>query len=244
MVAATPLLLAAGDKLTWTMQKFEKQLPGCNAKPVSRCASVEFSYPELSGGSERGRIEISQAIQDMLLTPIEKGTEPNNADEFAVQILDHYQKWLKQGGDPRLSWRVERKIEVDYSAPPVFSIRLLERVEHGTTRPAKNTVYFNFRPEDGTLIQLSELIRPNRMEEFKQIARKHFNDKDQKVPAGEDQKAPGEDFSLPKNFAIEKDGLRFRYEEDQVDPHSIRTPEFVVPYAEIRPLFQPGVRLP
>ena len=236
--------MAEGDKLTWTTQKFEKQLPGCRAKPVNRCASVEFSYPELTGGPALGKGEISRAIHDMLLTPLEKGKEPGNADEFASQILNHYQKWLTQGGNPSLSWQVERKIDVDYSTPSVFSIRLLERVEQGKSRPAKNTVYFNFRPEDGTLIQLSELIRPDRMDEFKRIAQKHFNDKDQKVPVGEDQKAPGQQFSLPKNFAIEKDGLRFRYEEDQVDPHSIRTPEFVVPYSEIRGLLQPGVHLP
>jgi hypothetical protein len=47
---------------------------------------------------------------------------------------------------------------------------------------------------------------------------------------------------LPKNFAIEKDGFRFRYEEDQVDPHAIRTPEFVVPYSEIRDLLRPGFK--
>lgn len=234
----------APAKIVWTTQKFDKHLPGCDAKPAQSCASVQFVYPEITAGPSEGRAEISSAIHDMLITPIEKGKEPDNAEEFASQILAHYQTWLKQGGDSRLSWLVERKVEVDYSSPNVFSIRLLERVEQGKARAAKNTVYFNFRPEDGTLIQLSELIRPDRMTDFKEIARKHFHDKDQKVPTGEDAKVPGQEFSLPTNFAIEKDGLRFRYEEDQVDPHSIRTPEFVVPYSEIRGLLQQGVNLP
>jgi hypothetical protein len=234
----------APAKIAWTTQKFDKHLPGCDAKPVQSCASVQFVYPEITAGPSEGRAEISSAIHDMLLTPIEKGKEPDNAEEFASQILLHYQTWLKQGGDPKLSWIVERKVDVDYSSSNAFSIRLLERVEQGKAHAAKNTVYFNFRPEDGTLIQLSELIRPDRMTEFKEIARKHFHDKDQKVPTGEDAKVPGEEFSLPTNFAIEKDGLRFRYEEDQVDPHSIRTPEFVVPYSEIRRLLQQGVSLP
>lgn len=234
----------AAPKIAWTMQTFEKQLPGCGAKPVHNCASVQFIYPEITAGPSEGRTEIASAIHDILLTPIEKGREPADPGDFASQILEHYQSWVKQGGNPRLSWIVQRKIDVDYSSPNAFSIRLLERVEQGKAKPAKNTVYFNFRPEDGTLIQLSELIKPVRMAEFKQIAQKHFNDKDRKVPAGEDHKAPGQEFSLPKNYAIEKDGLRFRYEEDQVDPHSIRTPEFVVPYSEIRDLLQPGVQLP
>ena len=234
----------APAKIAWAMQKFDKHLPGCEAKSVRNCASVQFVYPELTAGPSEGRAEISSAIHDMLLTPIEKGKEPDNAEEFAAQILAHYQMWVKQGGDPQLSWTVERKIDVDLSSANSFSIRLLERVEHGKTRPAKNTVYFNFRPEDGTLIQLSELIRPERMAEFKEIARKHFHNKDEKVPPGEDVKAPGQEFSLPKNFAIERDGLRFRYEEDQVDPHSVRTPEFVVPYSDFRGLLQRGVNLP
>jgi hypothetical protein len=234
----------AAAKIAWNMQKFDKHLPGCDQKPVRNCASVQFVYPEVVSGPNEGKAEISSAIHDMLLTPIEKGKEAGDAEGFAQQILAHYQSWLKQGGDPKLSWQVERKIDVDNSSPNAFSIRLLERVEHGKARPAKNTVYFNFRPQDGTLIQLSELIRPDRMAEFKEIAQKHFNNKDRKVPAGEDAKAPGQEFSLPKNFAIEKDGLRFRYEEDQVDPHSIRTPEFVVPYSEIRNLLRRGVALP
>jgi hypothetical protein len=234
----------APPAIAWNMQKFNKHLPGCDAKPVRNCASVQFEYPEITAGPSEGRAEIAAAIHDMLLTPIEKGKEPDDAEEFASQILAHYQSWLKQGGDPKLSWIVERTVDVDYSSPNVFSVRLLERVEQGKARAAKNTVYFNFRPEDGTLIQLSELIRPDRMPDFRQIAQKHFNDKDRKVPAGEDLKRPNQEFSLPKNFAIEKDGLRFRYEEDQVDSHSIRTPEFVVPYSEIRGLFQRGVNLP
>jgi hypothetical protein len=180
----------------------------------------------------------------MLLTPLEKGKLPQSKEDFASEILAHYSKWLGQGGEPRISWTVVRKIEVDYSASNVFSVRLLERIEQGKERAAKNTVYFNFRPEDGTLIQLSELIAPGKMAQFKQIARRRFNDKDKHVPTGEDSKKPGEIFSLPKNFAIEKEGLRFRYEEDQIDPHSIRTPEFVVPYSEFRDLLQPGVKLP
>jgi hypothetical protein len=209
----------AGVKIAWKMQKFDKHLPGCDQKPVRNCASVQFLYPEITSGPSEGRAEISSAIHDMLLTPIEKGKEADDVDEFAEQILAHYQSWLKRGGDPKLSWTVERKIDVDYSSPHAFSIRLLERVEHGSDHPAKNTVYFNFRPLDGTLIQLSELIRPEQMPEFKEIAQKHFNDKDRKVPAGEDAK-------------------------DQVDPQSIRTPEFVVPYSEIRNLLQRGVMLP
>src|SRR6185312_12448864 len=100
-------------------------------------------YPEITAGPSEGRREISAAIHDMLLTPIEKGKEPDDAGEFASQILAHYQSWLKQGGDPKLSWIVERRIDVDYSSPHVFSVRLLERVEQGKARAAKNTVYFN-----------------------------------------------------------------------------------------------------
>jgi hypothetical protein len=228
----------------WKMERFEKKLPGCDAHPKTKCASVNLEYPAIGDAPAQGKTEISGAIQDMLLTPLEKGKAPANEDEFAAQILNHYQNWLQKGGNASLSWTVERKIDVQYSSPQVFCIRLLERVEQGQERSAKNTVYFNFRPEDGTLIQLSELIQPRRMDDFKAVAQRHFKDKDQKVPAGEDTKLPGEDFSLPKNFAIEKDGLRFRYEEDQVNPHSIRTPEFVVPYSDFRDLLRNGVKLP
>jgi hypothetical protein len=235
---------APAAALSWKINKFEAHLPGCESHPAQRCASVDLSYPEILSGPKSGRKEIAAAIQDMLLTPLEKGKAPSTPDEFSKQILSHYQSWLRQGGDPRISWLVQRKIDVDFSSPKVFCVRLAERVEQGKERAAKNTVYFNFRPEDGTLIQLTDLIRADRFAEFKQIASKHFRNKDEKVHAGEDAKLPGEEFALPKNYAIERDGLRFRYEEDQVDIHSIRTPEFVVPYREFADLMKPGVTLP
>lgn len=235
----------AGTGIHWTTQTFRRKLPGCDSHPVRDCASVDLSYPKvMTAPTAKGKAEISSAMEDMLLTPLEKGKAPATTEEFASAILAHYQKWLHEGGDPRISWIVERKIDVDYSAAGVFCVRLLERVEQGKERAAKNTVYFNFRPEDGTLIQLSELIAPENMARFKEIAARHFHDKDQHVPAGEDARKPGEEFSLPRNFAIERDGLRFRYEEDQINPHSIRTPEFVVPYSEFRDLLRPGVKLP
>jgi len=64
------------------------------------------------------------------------------------------------------------------------------------------------------------------------------------IQAGEDNRAPGQEFVLPKNFAIESDGLRFRYEEDQIDPHSIAVPEFIVPCPEIKELLRPDANIP
>ena len=234
----------AAARVTYKMVEFKKQLPGCEQRPQTQCASVRLEYPAVQSAPESGKAEIDSALEDMLLTPIEKGTHPKDPEDFAAGILGHYQDWLKKGGDPKIKWLVEREISVQHSSPQVFCIRLAERVQQGKARAAKNTVYFNFRPEDGTLVQLSELIRPDKMNVFNEIAKRHFNDKDRKVPAGEDQRRPGEDFFLPKNFAMEEDGLRFRYEEDQVDPRSIRTPEFVVPYKEFRNLLQKGVTLP
>jgi hypothetical protein len=234
------------QSVTWKMITLTKELPGCETKPSPmKCASVQLAYPAiLSTPSTDGKAAINQHIEDMLLTPIEKGKPPASAEEFAAQILAHYQAWLKHGGNPKIPWEVQRKIDVAYQSANVFSVKLFESVEQGTEHPARNTVYFNFRPDDGHLIQLTDLIAADKLDRFAEIAGKHLKKRASKSPEGEDTKEPGQEFDVPKNFLIERKGLRFRYEEDQVDPSSEKTPEFLVKYSEIKKLLRPDAKVP
>jgi hypothetical protein len=251
IVLATVLVSMAGGILASkrTVQfhtaEFKRTLPGCEARPVSRCAKVGLEYPVVSEAPSReAQQQLNHELENILLTPLEKGKPPGTAEEFATQILNHYDKWVAQGASPHTSWSVERIIRVNDQSQNVFGVRLLERIEQGSQRAAKNTVYFNFRPQSGKLIQLSDLVDESHMDKLGSIAERHFERKLFKPTQGEDSRAPGQEFVLPKNFAIESEGLRFRYEEDQIDPHSIGVPEFVVPYSEIRELLRPDANIP
>jgi hypothetical protein len=235
-----------GQAVTWKTIIVTKALPGCQAKPSPlKCASVQLAYPSiLSAPSPTGKDEINRQIQDMLLTPIEKGKPPATPNEFASQILYHYRTWLKHGGSAKISWDVQRKIDVAYQSVNVFSVKLFESVAQGAEHAAQNTVYFNFRPDSGHLIQLTDLIADDDMDKFAAVINKHLKEGVKKAPEGEDTKEPGQEFEVPKNFAIERDGLRFRYEEGQVNPESDTVPEFVVHYSEIKKLLRPNANVP
>jgi hypothetical protein len=234
------------QSITCKMTTITKALPGCQAKPSPlKCASVQLTYPTiLSAPSATGKAEINRQLEDMLLTPIEKGKPPATADEFASQILNHYRVWLKHGGSAKIPWDVQRKIDVVYQSANVFSVKLFESVEQGTQHPAQNTVYFNFRPDTGHLVQLTDLIAADDMDKFAAVINKHLKKRAKKSPEGEDTKEPGQEFELPKNFSIERDGLRFRYEEGQVNPESDTVPEFLVRYSEIKKMLRPDAKVP
>jgi hypothetical protein len=246
-VVSGPAGILASSKQTVQIHtaKFKKALPGCDARPVSRCAKVSLEYPVVSEASSReAQQQLNHELENILLTPLEKGKPPGTAEEFATQILNHYEKWTEQGGNPHTSWSVERIIQVNDQSQNVFGVRLLERIEQGSQRAAKNTVYFNFHSQTGKLIQLSDLVNESHMDKLISIAERHFERNLFKPAQGEDNRAPGQEFVLPKNFAIERDGLRFRYEEDQIDPHSIAVPEFIVPCPEIKELLRPDANIP
>ena len=235
-----------GQSVTWKMLTVTKDLPGCQTRPSPlKCASVQLAYPTiLSAPSAAGKDAINQQIQDMLLTPIEKGKHPATPDEFASQILAHYRVWLRHGGNAKIPWKVQRKIDPAFQSANVFSVKLFESVEQGTGHPAESTVYFNFRPDSGSLIQLTDLVAAADFDRFAEIVTRHYKKRASKSPAGEDTKEPGQEFELPKNFAVERDGLRFRYEEGQVNPNSNKAPEFVVKYSEIKKLLRPDAKVP
>src|SRR6185312_6021322 len=107
-------------------------------------------------------------------------------------------------------------------------LRDTQRIELGNNHPAKSTVYLNFRPRDGKMLQVPDFIEESRVEQFTEAARKRYAQ--QASPArstdSPNEDESGEEFELPKNFAIEADGIHFRYDDEQVDPKSHRTPVF------------------
>lgn len=230
------------------VQTFTKELPGCHATPRPfQCASVHLVYPEVvSALTAKAKSAIQDEIADLILTPLEKGKPPSTPDEFASQILAHYQEWVKHGGDPHIPWAVSRNLDVVYNSPNVLCLKLTQSVEQGTEHPVKSTVYLNFRPEDGLALQLSDLIETGRLAQFTAAARKHYTQQAAPVRSTDspNEEESGEQFALPKNFALEADGVHFRYDEEQIDPKSHGTPEFLVPYSEVRPFLRPDVKLP
>jgi hypothetical protein len=230
------------------MQTFTKDLPGCHAKPTpSQCASIHLVYPEIvSAPTAKAQSAIEGEIGDLILSPLEKGKPPATPEAFASQIISHYQDWLRRGGDPKIPWAVSRSLDVLYNSPNVLCLRYTQTVELGNSHPAKSTVYLNFRPGDGKMLQVPDLIDESRMDQFTEAARRRYAQ--QAAPArstdSPNEEESGEEFALPKNFAIEADGIHFRYDDEQVDPKSHRTPEFLVPYSQVRPYLKPDVKLP
>jgi uncharacterized protein DUF3298 len=230
------------------MQTFTKDLPGCHTKPSpSQCASIHLVYPEIvSAPTPKAQSAIEGEIGDLILSPIEKGKPPATPDAFASQIIAHYQDWLHRGGDPKIPWAVSRSLDVVYNSRNVLCLRYTQKVELGNSHPAKSTVYLNFRPKDGKLLEVPDFIEESRLDQFTEAARRRYAQ--QAAPArstdSPNEEESGEEFTLPKNFGIEADGIHFRYDDEQVDPKSHRTPEFLVPYSQVRPYLKPDVQLP
>ena len=218
------------------MQTFAKDLPGCHSQSTPiRCASVHLAYPEvLSAPTAKAKTAIEQEISEMILAPLEKGKAPATAQEFASQILAHYQDWVRHGGDAHIPWAVSRKVEVAYNSPNVLCLRYSQSVEQGGAHPAADVLYVNFRPQDGSVLQLEDVIQGSRMNQFVQTAHKHYVRQAAPVRSTDspNEQEAGQQFAVPKNFAIEGDGLHFRYDDEQVDPKSHGTPEFLVPYSK------------
>jgi Protein of unknown function (DUF3298) len=229
-------------------QTFTKDLPGCHAKPnPSQCVSIHLAYAEIvSAPTPKAKAAMDGEIRDLILTPLEKGKAPATADEFASQIITHYQDWVRHGGDPKIPWAVTRSLDVVYNSPNVLCLKYTQSVELGKGHPAKSTVYMNFRPRDGRVLQIPDLIEESQLDKFTDAARKRYTQEAAPVRSTDspNEDESGDEFALPTNFAIEADGIRFRYDDEQIDPKSHGTPEFLVPYSLVRPYLKPDVKLP
>src|SRR5690242_9904611 len=158
------------------MQTFTKDLPGCHTKAgPSHCASIHLVYPEIvSAPTPKAQSAIQDEIGDLILSPLEKGKPPATPDAFAAQIIAHYQDWLRRGGDPNIPWAVSRSLDVLYNSPNVLCLRYTQNVELGNNHPARTTVYLNFRPRDGKMLQVPDFIEESRLDQFTEAARKRY----------------------------------------------------------------------
>lgn len=228
--AETP---APAETLTFTSQKIEKSFGTCKAED-SDCFKVKVAFPVASGTNAAA----FNAVVDTLVAhqfQVGDGAKPKTLDEGIQQYGQEFLMFVRENPDAVNSWEKELKAEVVFQDEHWVTMRVTSYSFEGGAHPNSYLQYVNFSP-DGKVINMASRIQDkNKLLTLAETAfRKvrEFPDKgslnDQGMQFENDQ------FVLPLEMGLTKDGLVLYYNPYEVGPYAAGATEVVLPAANLK----------
>ncbi|MEM9887495.1 MAG: DUF3298 and DUF4163 domain-containing protein [Bacteroidota bacterium] len=233
----TEMILGTADSLRYTIERLLRVEDNCTG---DTCARIEINYVSLEATEEDSAAQnINQLILDDL-----RGKEYTNVVAYANGFLREYAQDKKDIPDMS-PWNAESNQKVLTNTSKVLCIKTTFYNFTGGAHGLYGTVYNNYQPKTGKKITLEQLIAPNVMEEFLEIAEEFFR-KDMAIASQEDLGEAGYDFRndqfyVPNNFGLLPDGVVFTYGLYEIASYVQGEQEFSIPYNVLEELMQEGI---
>lgn len=190
----------------------------------TRCATVDASWIEAVAGPEAGRAAVNDYVLERLRSGL-RGVIPEEAaaanagvEELAGAFVKAFESFLVEFPDHDAAWFHRFKAEALVASSDVVTILTVDQSYTGGAHAIERAAYASFRPAGGRRIGLDDLV----------------TDRSALTAAGErrfreahrlsDTAAPGEGgfefeggaFSLPENFGVFPEGIRFRWDAYEI----------------------------
>ncbi|MEZ5535033.1 MAG: DUF3298 and DUF4163 domain-containing protein [Thiolinea sp.] len=262
----TTLLLAACDagmgitdstqqdsgstQLSFEIVSFQQQDgPNCpgpeaesNAAGDALCATVKFSYPQLSSDA---RPELAEKLNRFILQQLVDNPESDAGEvlltpqQFAENFIDEY----KQTPDPFTSWEMERNLEIVFTTKDIVTLLFNEYGYTGGAHPFSGSRYSVLSLEDAEPVVLPDLLSPGYETPLNVAGEKIFREvrklKEEETLEEQGFSFPNDVFSVNDNFGVLKEGLDFIFNSYEIAPYALGPTQFTIPYEDIQELIRP-----
>ncbi|MCB1619903.1 MAG: DUF3298 and DUF4163 domain-containing protein [Thiothrix sp.] len=209
------------------------------------CARVTFSWPEIrSASSPELALKLNQYIQNALQNSFEDEVSTTPAtvqglEAYANGFIENY----KQDGNAFSSWMLERRMEIIFTTEQLISFALSEDGYTGGAHPFSGVNYSVINLQTGTPVSLADLLNPGFEAPLNVAGEKVFR-RVRDIPDSESLDEQGFSFensvfALNDNFAVLKEGLRFRFNSYEVAAYAMGPTELLLPYEDIQALIRP-----
>lgn len=224
-------------------KSFSKAFDSTNTKSENyvhiKIDYVEFT--ETKSAVVKG--SLNKVVEDYISAPIfEEKTK--TLEELAQSLINDYKKQKKEFPDFPGGYELERNVEVLYSNDKLVCVKFNEYSFFGGAHPNSVMFYTNVDLQTGKTIKLGELFVDRYKDELNKIAEKYFR-KERELKPDEDLEQAGfwfneNKFSVNENFAIQKSGLSFFFNDYEVTSHAAGPTLIEVPYSELKSIIKPS----
>lgn len=228
------------DSVKYKMKEFEKHYGDCGDQKTY-CVEFSVQYPVIFDGPvDSVKTKLNNVIEKVQFKTFRNGKQYKSLDSAADDIIQSFKNFKKRFPKSANKWYVSKEMSIDFNKYSIVCLKATETSFLGGAHPNTVTNYFNFDLRNGRRIFLDDIIKKNSLVHLTKIAERVFK-VNHNMKRGETYKQAGfwfEDnkFSLPQNFAIEKSGLLFYYNDYEIAPYYYGPTKVLVPYKKIKDL--------
>ncbi|HEX6590806.1 MAG TPA: RsiV family protein [Moraxellaceae bacterium] len=226
-VVVQPFLPLKVEKLQWSRQQ-----PGCKVgKPAKSSRNKESSKACATAKADFLRFpdnpELSALLEKQLVT-LAAGDTLSPASATVSDYADHY---LKKAGR---QYEAVFKATLLRQAGPLVLLKLEVYEFTGGANGAASTRYLNYDRAGKRQLLLDDVVIDGQRPALSAKLRAAH-------AAWNAQQGLGGDWAFQEtdNFALDTDGLRFKYAAYAIAPRVLGEPEFLLPYAELAGVLRP-----
>lgn len=239
--------------ISYQMREFKRQggskCPSETATTVKAedalCASVKFSYPEISSATQPElATKMNELIKQQLLDQIEGTPSELVATQSLEAFADSFIQDYTQDSNNFTSWELERSVRIIHNTNTLLTLLFEEFGFTGGAHPFNGSRFIVLNLANAQPVSLDDLMNPGYEAALNVAGEKAFREARQLT----DHSSLEEDgfnfannaFVLNDNYGVNKDGLSFIFNSYEVAPYVMGPTEFTIPYEDIRSLIHPN----
>jgi len=228
------------DSVKYKMKDFEKHYGDCGDQKTY-CVEFSVQYPVIFDGPvDSVKTKLNNFIENVRFKTFGNGKQYKSLDSAAADIIQSFKNFKKRFPKSANKWYVSKETSIDFNKYSIVCLKAAETSFLGGAHPNTVTNYFNFSLENGKRISLTDIIKRDSQVALTKIAERVFR-VDHNMKRGETYKQAGfwfknNGFWLPDNFAIEKSGLLFYYNDYEIAPYYYGPTKILVSYKKIKEL--------
>lgn len=227
--------------LTFILDTLTQQSPNCQIDS-SNCAKVKLVFPYAERGPTAMCVAFNRLQLKFLrssLADVNGEEEGGSVEEIMNQFLDDYKEL--QGDDLPFSmpWSLETEGQVLFQNDKLVSVQLYQYSYTGGAHPNTYSTVWMFNKANHEPLGWQDLgVKRDTLEV---IAEKAFR-KAAEIPVNQSLEEAGffegEEFSLPQNYGLVKEGLLLYYNTYEIAPYVFGPTEVIIPWSDLKVVFE------
>jgi len=206
----------------------------------TRCAHVEARWVEAVDGTDEFRVALNEYISDRLaaglrgIVPEDAALDDAGVSELAEVFVDSFEAFLSDFPEVGASWFHRFDAEVPVASREVVTVRTWERSYTGGAHGLERVAYASFRPESGDRVRLDDLVTslPPLIAPAERRFREERGIAEDRSLTEAGYTFDGGVFSLPDNFGVYPEGIRFRWDAYEIAAYSTGPTEITVNWSD------------
>ncbi|HWW38230.1 DUF3298 and DUF4163 domain-containing protein [Pedobacter sp.] len=233
---------AITDTLTFkydSLKVYSKLALPASSKDTTKATIV---YPVFSSNKINSFIQAAALKTDSPDDP-----EYKNYSELAAGFIKGFDDYKKDNKDDQQTWFKEVRIKVQQQRKGYLGLRYDFIDYAGGAHPNYAIVFHNYSTISDKSVTIDSLIKPGSLPALTATAEKIFRKNEKLTPKqslADHYFFEKNTFSLPRNFTITDQGLKFLYNPYEIKPYAAGTTELLVPFEQIKEILKPNPVLP